>query len=79
MVHPIIVRVSWWTTYFQPTMSEPTGFGLGGERHWRACPTPIEVLYFQKKAIVFGSLAILVMSISWLHIDLDKLQNEATP
>ena len=41
--------------------------------------TPFQGVHLQKEAIVFGDPLLLVTSVSGLHIDLDKLENEATP
>jgi hypothetical protein len=40
---------------------------------------PIPSACLRKEAVVFGGLLIIVMPILGLHIDLDKLENEATP
>ena len=40
---------------------------------------PIQGVHLRKEVIVFGSPLVLIMSILGLHIDLDRLENEATP
>lgn len=39
----------------------------------------VQGVHPQKEAIVFGGPLILIIHVSWFHIDLNQLENEATP
>jgi hypothetical protein len=44
-----------------------------------ACPCPVKVFHLQKDAEVVGVLLIPIILVLGLHVDLDQLENEATP
>ena len=70
------MEVSEWTQYFQPTMWGDLGACLEEIRCGLACSRPFKVRCSPLKR---GSCVILVIPVLGLHIDLNQLENEATP